>query len=688
MAGFVLSLGICAQFVGVGGFVAPLSRWQSLVKSRLGGAATSVEAQRKRQPRNRHMGSTGRIDRSWTGEGSLLTLSGGGQDGGSAARGLKASASSSSTVKSEMVGSTDEQAANGDEFQDTRVPITLISGFLGAGKTSMLQSLLRNREGVRIGMVVNDMAEVNVDAKLVRDDPGSQGTGVDSVELQNGCICCSMSQELFVSVSQLIELANAKGQTYDHIVIESSGISEPKSVRTVFQDAEAYGVALMNEVRLDTMVTVVDAGSFLEAYTSGDRMLQRPDLGIAEDDPAFQQSMIEGGGAQRSVVDLLVEQVECADVLVLNKMDTLAEDKKELLMQILLALNPHARIFGCTYGNVGLEDVLGVMDGEGVADFGTIDDHKEAVLALETSVVPATEAVAPAASSDHAHSHLTHGETDPSCEVCQEEERSSVSGGVAAGVASSGHGHSHAHNDHAHEGLEYDPDCAACNDEEEHGHDHSHNHGHGESFGEGTTTAAKRFGIDNFVYRQRRPFHPERLARVLKHMPSSSNLALAEETVNGSSATGGAEKEATRVGGGEGEEMDAALRAALGKLVRSKGFMWLAFSDKAAMYWSHAGASFEVLCLGRWWDSLEREKWPQGQEAVIAEDFEGAYGDRRQELVFIGLGVNEPVTRSLIYSALDDSLLTDAEMALYEDVRGAVDKLPEVFPSPLRIRFS
>lgn len=110
------------------------------------------------------------------------------------------------------------------------------------------------------------------------------------------------------------------------------------------------------------------------------------------------------------------------------------------------------------------------MDGEGVADFGTIDDHKEAVLALETSVVPATEAVAPAASSDHAHSHLTHGETDPSCEVCQEEERSSVSGGVAAGVASSGHGHSHAHNDHAHEGLEYDPDCAACNDEEEHGH--------------------------------------------------------------------------------------------------------------------------------------------------------------------------------------------------------------------------
>ncbi|CAM9680657.1 unnamed protein product, partial [Hapterophycus canaliculatus] len=172
------------------------------------------------------------------------------------------------------------QEENEEGESDDRVPITLISGFLGAGKTSLLQSLLKNRQGVRIGMVVNDMAEVNVDAKLVRDDPNALGAGADSVELQNGCICCSMSQELFVSVSQLVEMSEAKGTPYDHVVIESSGISEPKSVRSVFQDAESYEVKLMDKVRLDTMVTVVDAGAFLEAYTTGDRMMQRPDLGV------------------------------------------------------------------------------------------------------------------------------------------------------------------------------------------------------------------------------------------------------------------------------------------------------------------------------------------------------------------------------------------------------------------------
>ncbi|CAM9197284.1 unnamed protein product [Pylaiella littoralis] len=679
------------QIAGISGFLATPLR---------GGRVAAINSYHAGQQQSststssRSRSSTRR--RAWASTGPVMTLTGGGQQGRPASAGvgrrssigsgsLEAATSSSTEAASEV--ELDEE----DKGSDDRVPITLISGFLGAGKTSLLQSLLKNREGVRIGMVVNDMAEVNVDAKLVRDDPNAQGLGADSVELQNGCICCSMSQELFVSVNQLIEMSEVKGNRYDHVVIESSGISEPKSVRSVFQDAESFGVQLMDKVRLDTMVTVVDAGAFLAAYTTGDRMTNRPDLGVREEDPAFQQSMIEGGGAQRAVVDLLVEQVECADVLVLNKMDTLDEGNQEILTAILMALNPHAKVIGCTYGDVGLKEVLGVMDGRGVADSGTIDDHKDALSALENSAAAATatatatsvvaeEPASPASGNGHTHAHAeethaqhSHDAPDPDCSVCQEEEEAKLGS----------HGHSHGHSEHKHEGEEYDPDCAACN-EEGHGHDHSHSHSHNE-VGEGTTTAAKRFGIDNFVYRQRRPFHPQRLEGVLKNMPSSANLALSG--VAAGAVTGAAEGAAAAAGGSGGNENDA-LRRALGKLVRSKGFMWLAFSDKAAMYWSHAGASFEVLCLGRWWDSLDREMWPPGQESAVMEDFEGAYGDRRQELVFIGLGMSEEATRGPIVKALDECLLTDEEMKMYEEARESTEKLPEVFPSPLRIRFT
>ncbi|CAM9278731.1 unnamed protein product [Ascophyllum nodosum] len=697
MAKDLLFVALCAQLMSVRSFLATSNlRWTS---SRNSIACRVLVAHRAQQRRYNLP-----VEGGWTTSGPILTLSGGGQQGRSAASrsclDAASSSSSAAAAASQLTGAPKESQADHDHDEgeeeeeesdghmDTRTPITLISGFLGAGKTSLLQSLLRNREGVRIGMVVNDMAEVNVDAKLVRDDPSAQGAGADSVELQNGCICCSMSQELFVSVSQLMDMASARGNKYDHIVIESSGISEPKSVRSVFQDAEAYGMKLMEEVRLDTMVTVVDAGAFLEAYTTGDSMMQRPDLGVSEDDPTFQQSMVEGGGAQRAVVDLLVEQVECADVLVLNKMDTLPENKKGLLTEILMALNPHARVIGCTYGHVGLEEVLGVMDGRGVADSGTIDDHKDAMNALE--------AAGEVASHPHAHAH-------------DQEKGVATTTTAATRLDSSGHD-SHSH-DHGHgsldsEGLEHDPNCAQCNDSEaghyhvrEMGlfrvcvcvcvHSHSHAHSHSDSdglkeMGEGTTTAAKRFGIDNFVYRQRRPFHPERLGNsVLKNMPTPTNLALSE--VAGDAAA--AAETVTSVGGKSVDGGDEGLRKALGKLVRSKGFMWLAFSDKAAMYWSHAGASFEVLCLGRWWDSLDRAQWPPGQQEAIMEDFEGVYGDRRQELVFIGLGMGDESTRRSITSALDSCLLTDEEMRSYDEARESVEKLPRVFPNPLRIRF-
>ncbi|CAM9156263.1 unnamed protein product [Ectocarpus sp. 13 AM-2016] len=652
-----------------------------------------------RSPGHQHHSSTivtgGNHRVPWTtAEGPILTLSGGGPRGSPAEATAVGSSSptrrSSSLEAAASSAETTSQVEQGEEDGDSddRVPVTLISGFLGAGKTSLLQSLLKNRQGIRIGMVVNDMAEVNVDAKLVRDDPNAQGVDADTVELQNGCICCSMSEELFVSVNHLVERAEARGAPYDHIVIESSGISEPKSVRSTFQDAESYGMLLMQKVRMDTMVTVVDAGSFLEAYTSSERMMHRPDLGVLEDDPAFQQSMMEGGGAQRAVVDLLVEQVECADVLVLNKMDTLEEGKQEILTSILMALNPHARVIGCTYGNVGIHDVLGVMDGQGVADSGTIDDHKDSMAALENNAAAAA-AAAEASAGDVGHSHAhaeehTHSEdTTPEsgCSSCHsEEETNDKNDGVE--VASSCGGHSHEHKEHEHEGEKgHDSDCSSECSEEGHGHDHSHSHGH-KAVGDGTTTAAKRFGIDNFVYRQRRPFNPERLAELFKSMPSSSNLAL-KGVASGADDSGKAAD-----GAGSSTSDSEALRLALRKVVRSKGFMWLAFSDKAAMYWSHAGASFEVLCLGRWWDSLERELWPPGSAEAVMEDFEGKYGDRRQELVFIGMGMCEESTRGPIVKALDGCLLTDEEMKVYDAVRETVHELPEAFPSPLRVRFT
>eukprot|EP00903_Cladosiphon_okamuranus_P018046 g16607.t1 len=689
-----LSLAFCIQLAG--GFLAPppqpggTNRSSSRLRSRQGYGSTRTISGIHRGP--------------WTRTGPLLTLSGGGEEGRPAAAGagrrssashLGASTSAAETASEAEVERLEEE----DEVdeRDNRVPITLISGFLGTGKTSLLQSLLKNREGVRIGMVVNDLAEVNVDAKLVRDDPNAQGLGADSVELQNGCMCCSMSEELFVSINELVQMSEVKGNTYDHVVIESSGISEPKSIRSLFQDAESYGMQIMDKVRLDTMITVVDAGAFLEAYTTGDRMVQRPDLGVKQDDPAFAQSMMEGGGAQRAVVDLLVEQVECADVLVLNKMDTLDESNQELLTGILLALNPHAKVIGCTYGNVRLEDVLGVMDGRGVADSGTIDDHKDVISALENSAAAAAaaaaaETVEPAVDSTscgHSHSHSEththkHDEGASGSGWGGFKEEAKVEGKDGTALSSADHGHSHGHTEHAHEGQKHDPDCAKCNEEgHAHGHDHSHSHDHMER-GDGTTTAAKRFGIDNFVYRQRRPFHPERLGVVLKNMPSSANLALKKVTA-GSAAD--AAKEGAADSGSDDKD-NGALKTALGKLVRSKGFLWLAFSDKAAMYWSHAGGSFEVLCLGRWWASLDRNMWPPGQEAAVTEDFEGAYGDRRQELVFIGIGVNEAATRGTIVKALDECLLTDAEMKVYEEARGEpTDSLPEAFPSPLRISY-
>jgi G3E family GTPase len=560
-----------------------------------------------------------------------------------------------------------------DEVEDARVPVTVLSGFLGVGKTTLLQKMLANKEGLRIGMVVNDMAAVNVDAKLVRDDPNAKGA--DSVQLQNGCVCCTMSEELLASVQQLMELSTTKGFTYDHIVIEGSGIAEPKGIRRTFQDAEAYQIPLLDLARLDTMVTVVDAGSFLDSYLSRESMGERPDLGVDESDPAVQRAVMEGS-AQRAVADLLVEQVECADVLVINKADTVDDEKMQLLLNVLSALNPRARVLQCSYGDVPLDQALGCMLGTGIAESGSIDDHKETMEALGHA-----RNAADAVRHEHDHAESTPTDcSDPSCTDSSHSHSHSAheANDACADPACTDPSHTHSHT--------HDHDCAdaTCTDSSHsHSHhcadatctdtSHSHSHSHGNH---DVTTAKERFGISSFVYRANRPMHPARVLNLLKQMPVGSNLALMKVAKASEAASDG------------GDARQLGVKGALAKVVRSKGFLWLASSDVAAMYWSHAGQTFEMECLGRWWASVPREQWPaEVPESIITEDFVGEDGDRRQELVFIGLGVDEPEVQEAITGALNECLLSEEEWESYSEKRGNQQQLDEAFPNPFAVRF-
>tara|TARA_Y200000002_G_scaffold146706_1_gene121269 strand:+ start:99 stop:1313 length:1215 start_codon:yes stop_codon:yes gene_type:complete len=249
-----------------------------------------------------------------------------------------------------------------------RLPVTVLSGFLGAGKTTVLSHILNNREGKKVAVIVNDMSDINIDASMVKSEVSLSHSEEKLVEMSNGCICCTLREDLLLEVNKL-----AKDNKFDYLVIESTGISEPLPVAETFTFADEKGVSLSDVAKLDTMVTVVDAVNFLKDYEDA-KYLQDTDESLGEDD-------------ERSVADLLVDQIEFADILLVSKTDLVEVDDVEKLNAILRSLNTSAKIIPITHGKVDIQNVLNT----GLFDFEKAQQSPGWLQEMRGEHVPETE---------------------------------------------------------------------------------------------------------------------------------------------------------------------------------------------------------------------------------------------------------------------------------------------------------
>ena len=392
-----------------------------------------------------------------------------------------------------------------------KLPVTVLSGFLGAGKTTVLSHILNNRQGRKVAVIVNDMSEINIDSAIVKNEISLNRSEEKLVELSNGCICCTLREDLLEEVNKL-----AREERFDYLVIESTGISEPLPVAETFTFADEDGISLSDVAKLDTMVTVVDAVNFLKDYEEAN-YLQDTGESLGDED-------------ERSVADLLIDQIEFADVILVSKTDLSSATDKERLIAILKTLNTHAKIIPISQGQVNLDSVLNTN----LFNFEKAQQAPGWLKEMRGEHVPETE----------------------------------------------------------------------------------------------------EYGICSFSYTARKPFHPQKFYQFLHDTEK------------------------------------------YGKLIRSKGYFWLATRPEFIGQWNQAGGIAGYGYAGMFWKAVPKDDWPTDQDSIefIHEKWAEPFGDMRQELVFIGQGLDQKG----MTSALDDCLLNDEDISQGETFWKT---LPDPFPS-------